>query len=281
MAGRARISNEPAPPPIIIKRVMAAPHAAHHGGAWKIAYADFVTAMMAFFLLMWLLGMTDEEKRKGLADYFTPTLIEYRQSSAGSDGILGGDSIVAADNYPHKAAQTGSRSIVIPRDVTGGQEEQRPVPEGGQRLAEISEAIQRALDADPALARQVRLTQTDEGLRIDLMDSADFAMFDSGTDRLEPRARQLVAGVGRAVAGQSGGLVIRGHTDSLPYARGVAMNNWRLSSDRAEATRATILANGVDPGRIVRIEGVADRQPFVRNNPRDPRNRRIAILLVG
>lgn len=113
------------------------------------------------------------------------------------------------------------------------------------------------------------------------MDSADFAMFDSGTDRLEPRARQLVAGVGRAVAGQSGGLVIRGHTDSLPYARGVAMNNWRLSSDRAEATRATILANGVDPGRIVRIEGVADRQPFVRNNPRDPRNRRIAILLVG
>ena len=281
MASRARITNEPAPPPIIIKKVMAAPHAAHHGGAWKIAYADFVTAMMAFFLLMWLLGMTDEEKRKGLADYFTPTLIEYRQSSAGSDGVLGGDSIVAAENYPHKAAQTGSGSIVIPRDVTGGLEEQRPTPEGGQRMAQISEAIQAALDSDPALARQVRLTQTDEGLRIDLMDSADFAMFDSGTDRLEPRARQLVAGVGRAVATQNGGLVIRGHTDSLPYARGTPMNNWRLSTARAEATRETIMASGVDSRRIVRIEGVADRQPFVRDNPRDPRNRRIAILLVG
>ena len=84
--------------------------ARHHGGAWKIAYADFVTAMMAFFLLLWLLGATDENKRRGLADYFTPTLIEYKQNSAGSNGILGGDSIVAADNYPHRAGQTGSRA---------------------------------------------------------------------------------------------------------------------------------------------------------------------------
>jgi chemotaxis protein MotB len=281
MASRARIANDPAPPPIIIKKIMAAPHAAHHGGAWKIAYADFVTAMMAFFLLMWLLGMTDEEKRKGLADYFTPTLIEYRQSSAGSDGILGGDSIVAAENYPHKAAQTGSGSIVIPRDVTGGLQEQRPTPEGGQRMAQVREAIQTALNVDPALARQVRLTQTEEGLRIDLLDSADFAMFDSGTDRLEPRARTLIAGVSRAIAAQTGGLVIRGHTDSLPYARGQGMNNWMLSTARAESTRATLLASGIGADRIVRIEGVADRQPFVRSDARDPRNRRIAILLVG
>ena len=281
MASRARIANEPAPPPIIIKKIMAAPHAAHHGGAWKIAYADFVTAMMAFFLLMWLLGMTDEEKRKGLADYFTPTLIEYRQSSAGSDGILGGDSIVAAENYPHKAAQTGSGSIVIPRDVTGGLQEQRPTPEGGQRMAQMEAVIREALDADPAIARQVRLTQTDEGLRIDLLDSADFAMFGNGTDRLEPRARTLLVAVTRAVLSQSGSLVIRGHTDSLPFARNRAMNNWMLSTARAEQTRATMLASGLDPARIARIEGVADRQPFVANDPRDPRNRRIAIVLVG
>ncbi|MEQ1688778.1 MAG: flagellar motor protein MotB, partial [Sphingopyxis sp.] len=92
--------------PIIVKKVIEAGHAAHHGGAWKIAYADFVTAMMAFFLLMWLLGMTDDEKRKGLADYFAPTLVEMRQGSAGSNGLLGGDSIVSADNYPHRAGQT-------------------------------------------------------------------------------------------------------------------------------------------------------------------------------
>ncbi len=106
--------------PIIVKKVIEEGHGAHHGGAWKIAYADFVTAMMAFFLLLWIIGATDEDKKRGLADYFTPTLIEYRQDSAGSDGILGGDSIIAAENYPHKASQTGSRAIVIPRDVTGG-----------------------------------------------------------------------------------------------------------------------------------------------------------------
>src|SRR4028119_918368 len=104
--------------PIIIKKVKKGGHAAHHGGAWKVAYADFVTAMMAFFLLMWLLGMTDEEKRKGIADYFTPTLVEYKQNSAGSNGLLGGDSLIAQDNYPHKAAQTGNPSIVIPKSAT-------------------------------------------------------------------------------------------------------------------------------------------------------------------
>src|SRR3982751_1740839 len=108
--------------PIIIKRVRKGGHN-KHGGAWKIAYADFVTAMMAFFLLLWLLGATDEDQRRGLADYFTPTLIEYKQNSAGSNGILGGDSIVAADNYPHRAGQTGSRAITIPRDTTGGVQE--------------------------------------------------------------------------------------------------------------------------------------------------------------
>ena len=121
MATRAKPGrNEPAPQPIIVKKVVEAAHDAHHGGAWKIAYADFVTAMMAFFLLLWIIGATDENKKRGLADYFTPTLIEYKQDSAGSDGILGGDSIISADNYPHRATQTGSRAIVVPRDVTGG-----------------------------------------------------------------------------------------------------------------------------------------------------------------
>ena len=118
MATRAKGRNEPEPRPIIVKKIVEAPHGAHHGGAWKVAYADFVTAMMAFFLLLWLLGMTDEQKRKGIADYFTPTLVELKQNSAGSNGLLGGDSLIAADNYPHKAAQTGNRSIVIPKATT-------------------------------------------------------------------------------------------------------------------------------------------------------------------
>src|SRR3954453_666115 len=114
---------QPTAQPIIIIKKKAAGHAPHHGGAWKIAYADFVTAMMAFFLLLWLLRATDPHKRRGIADYFAPTLIDYRQNSAGSNGILGGDSIVAQDNYPHRATQTGSRALTIPRDATGGSRE--------------------------------------------------------------------------------------------------------------------------------------------------------------
>ncbi|MEQ1725282.1 MAG: flagellar motor protein MotB [Sphingopyxis sp.] len=277
----AKIANDVRP--IIVKKVVEAGHAAHHGGAWKIAYADFVTAMMAFFLLMWLLGMTDEEKRKGLADYFAPTLVEMRQGSAGSNGLLGGDSIVSADNYPHRAGQTGSRSITIPRDATGGASEAaRRAAEETARLESIERAVTQRLRTDPSLrelVNQVRLMQTDDGLQIDLMEGADFAMFGSGTDQLLPRAQRLVAAVARSVATAPNRIIIRGHTDALPFRPGQAMNNWLLSSARADSTRAALAAAGVRDNRFSRIEGVADGQPLFRDNPADPRNRRIAITL--
>jgi chemotaxis protein MotB len=276
-------NSEPPPRPIIVKKIIQESHGGHHGGAWKIAYADFVTAMMAFFLLMWLLGMSDDEKRKGLADYFTPTLIEYRQSSAGSTGILGGDSIIAQDNYAHGATQTGSHSIVVPRDVTGGERDIRNTPEGGVRFAEIQQQIERRIAADAALrdlANQVRFTQSDEGLRIDLMDRADFSMFRLGTDQLLPQARALVEEVGRASANAGHSIIVRGHTDSRPYASGRSMNNWLLSSARAEATRAVLSRAGVRDAQFKRIEGVADREPLVAANALDPRNRRISITLA-
>lgn len=279
---KAAPSQEPPPRPIIVRKVVAAAHHAHHGGAWKIAYADFVTAMMAFFLLMWLLGMTDEEKRKGLADYFTPTLIEYRQSSAGSTGILGGDSIIADENYPHKAAQTGTRAIVVPRDVTGGTQELRPTEASEARLVEVQRSIERAIAADRAiagLAGQVGFTRDETGLRIDLVERADFAMFTLGTARFEPRARRLVGAVARAVASQPGTLIVRGHTDALAFANGSSAGNWLLSAQRADATRQALLLEGVSQRRIARIEGVADSDPVNRSDPYDPRNRRISITL--
>src|SRR3954465_12824304 len=118
-----RGKNEPEPRPIIVKKIYQEAHGGHHGGAWKVAYADFVTAMMAFFLLLWILGATTEKQRKGIADYFAPTLIEMKLKRAGSNGGPGGDSVVAKDNYPHKAAQTGSKSLTIPKDATGGASE--------------------------------------------------------------------------------------------------------------------------------------------------------------
>tara|TARA_E500000305_G_scaffold109663_2_gene115277 strand:+ start:139 stop:978 length:840 start_codon:yes stop_codon:yes gene_type:complete len=278
MASSPRSKNE-LPPPVIVKKVIAAPGAGHHGGAWKVAYADFVTAMMAFFLLLWLLGATEEKQRKGIADYFTPTLVKLRQESAGSDGLLGGSSITDVDNYPNRAGQTGTRSLTIPRDTTGG------INEGAMRKLTIeqlkSRLEEKLAESDDLqrLARQVRLVDTTEGIRIDLVDDADFSMFQLGTTVLTKDASYLLGAVAQAVDPQAGGLIIRGHTDALPWKSG-AGNNWALSAGRAEATRQALMRDGISATRIRRIEGVADRELLVRNNPDDPRNRRISILLM-
>ena len=277
-AGQKRGRNEP-PPPVIVKKVVLADGGGHHGGAWKVAYADFVTAMMAFFLLLWLLGATEENQRKGLADYFTPTLVKLREQSAGSDGMLGGDSIVSADNYPHRMGQTGTRSLTIPRDTSGG------VKEGATREKTI-EAMRKRLEEKLAasdkmqrLLRQVRLVNTTEGIRIDLVDDADFSMFQLGTTVLTGEATQLLDAIGHTVAPVNGGLTIRGHTDSVPWKNGGAGNNWALSAGRAEATRQALMREGVAQSRFRRIEGVADRELLVKDDPSDPRNRRISILM--
>ncbi len=271
--------------PIIIKKIIVAGHHVHHGGAWKIAYADFVTAMMAFFLLMWLLGMTDDVKRKGLADYFAPTLIEMRQNSAGSNGLLGGESIVSRDNYPHRATQTGTRSLTIPRDATGGPDSGSRAAQQAetQRLNGVEQAIRRQLESDQQLrelARNVRLVNTTEGLQIDLMEGDNFAMFALGTDQLQPRAHRLVQAVARSISAVNNAVIVRGHTDGLAYRSQRAMNNWMLSTARAEQTRALLVVNGVGGSRISRIEGVADREPLIAADLRDPRNRRISITLM-
>ena len=276
MASRAG-NNEP--PPIIVKKVIVQA-AGHHGGAWKVAYADFVTAMMAFFLLLWLLGATTEKQRKGIADYFTPTLVKMRQESAGANGLLGGSSITDADNYPHKAGQTGTKSLTIPRDATGGPKE------GGSRVKRVAQLQQRleqklaATEQLKRLARQVRMVDTTEGIRIDLVDDANFSMFQLGTTVLTGEAQALLQAIGQTVAPEIGGITIRGHTDSLPWRPGVSANNWSLSAGRAEATRQALMRKGIAEARFFRIEGVADRELLVRDHPEDPRNRRISILLM-
>jgi len=276
--------NVPPPRPIIVKKIIAAPHAAHHGGAWKVAYADFVTAMMAFFLLMWLLGATTEKQRKSIADYFAPTLVEMRQNSAGSNGMFGGDSIVSQDNYPNKASGVGNRSITIPKDSTGGANIMGgdPKAKDHKRFEDLKRALQVRIDSKPGMKRfvkNIRFTETREGLRIDIVDEADFSMFATATDRLSGDARDLIAEVARVAADLPNDLIVRGHTDSLAYAANAPMNNWLLSSARAEATRQALLVAGVPSSRFMRIEGVADREPYVPGNRFDPRNRRMSITL--
>lgn len=268
--------------PVIVKKIYEAPHAGHHGGAWKVAYADFVTAMMAFFLLMWLLGATTEKQRKALADYFSPTLVSSKQDSAGSTSFFGGDSITSVDKYPHRAGQTGTRSMTIPRDATGGPKEASGIGKDRAKFEDLRARLLHKLQSDKAMkrfARNLRFTETREGLRIDMVDEADFSMFISGTDILTPDAVQLLNRVADTIRELPNGIIIRGHTDAQPVSRGLGVNNWQLSAARAEATRAHLVRSALPQRQFIRIEGVAEREPYIPSNPYDPKNRRMSITL--
>ncbi|MES2095191.1 MAG: flagellar motor protein MotB [Pseudomonadota bacterium] len=280
------------PPKIIYKKIYIEGHGGHHGGAWKVAYADFVTAMMAFFLLLWILGATTEKQRKSIADYFAPTLVQLKENSAGSNGIFGGSSITDRDNYPNRAGQTGTRSMTIPVGTTGGNQvgsgekgslkNQALTSEDKKNFEDMKHRIMQAMQS-PALQRlanHVRFVQTRDGLRIDLVDDADYSMFALGTTQLVPEADKLIGMIAQTILKTENPIMIRGHTDNLGYGNPAAMNNWMLSTGRAEATRRRLAAGGIVEPRFYRIEGVADREPMIENAPGDPRNRRVSITLL-
>ena len=299
----------PVAPVIVIKKVMDDGHGGAHGGAWKIALADMMTAMMAFFLLMWLLGSTSEDQRKSIADYFKPT----SQSNvtmgklAGSNGILGGRSIVDPDGFPFSAKQTAAMERLTPKSE-GGPTENDPSPNSTERsdpsdpskmseeerkkiaeqqdqkaFEQLEKEIREKIEQNPRLANlkdQVNFTREKEGLRIDIIDKADFAMFGLGGVQMGPRAQQLVDEVAKSLLGTPNKLAVRGHTDSVPFANLDGRNNWSLSAERAEATRAQMEKRGIEGGRFARIEGVADTAPFNPNDPKDPRNRRMSVTVL-
>ena len=291
MAARAPHGNNQ-PPKIIVKKVFVEGHGGHHGGAWKVAYADFVTAMMAFFLLMWLLGATTEKQRKGIADYFTPTLVQLREGGAGSNGLFGGESIIDKDSYPHRATQTGTRALTIPVDASGGVQvgsgqqgslKQKLAAQDKKNFEKIARQVRAAIESNPRLnrlANHIRFVPTRDGLRIDLVDNADYSMFALGTTVFEPEADKLMGLIAESIKGTPNTIMIRGHTDSLAFQSATGMNNWLLSSGRAEATRQRLAQGGIPNDRFERIEGVAEREPYVEKDPTDPRNRRVAITLL-
>lgn len=286
-------------PEIIIKKVKGHGHG-HHGGAWKIAYADFVTAMMAFFMLLWILGATNEQQRKGIADYFTPTVIQM-QSSGGSNGLFGGRSVVAPDGSAQRPETPGRQATVQARpDASPPPAANRQSDSGSgsgsgsgsksagkahddARFDAVQARIEQKLAADPTLKGlqgQVKFVRTRDGLRIDLVERADFAMFALGTSAPTAAAGQLVQTVAGAIADTPNRLAVRGHTDALGFARAGRQSNWSLSTARADATRRLLAGAGIDMNRFRRIEGVADTDPFVKSDPADPRNRRISITLL-
>ena len=297
-------------PSITIKKIMDDGHGGAHGGAWKIALADMMTAMMAFFLLMWLLGASNADQRKSIADYFKPTSHSNVTMGklAGSDGILGGRSVIDPDGFPFSAKQTSSLNMVTPRSQ-GGPTENDPSPNGsdskesgqdgdpGKKSAAAAAAaadaanfekmekeIKEALAKNPKLDKlkdQVQFARDKDGLRIEIIDKADFAMFGLGTTTMTPRAQALLTEVSKTLAALPNKVAIRGHTDSVQFANTDDRNNWSLSAERAEETRKIIEKKGIPGNRFAKIEGVADTAPYNPNDPKDPRNRRISITVMN
>jgi chemotaxis protein MotB len=266
-------------PEVIVRKVRARHHGGHHGGAWKVAYADFVTAMMAFFLLMWLMGATNEDQRKGIADYFAPTVMQS-DKSGGSNGVLAGRSLEEPDGIAPHARRAGVNPVA-PFPAPNGARAPTRADEGQMR--QVESEIRMRLERDPglrALQAQIRFVHTPEGLRIELIDRADYSMFAMGTAQLDSRADALLRVVAEVIAPLPQRLAIRGHTDALPFGPGGSGNNWTLSSARAEATRQALARAGIDARRFARLEGVADTEPLIPGDPYDPRNRRLSVTLL-
>jgi len=298
----------PPEPPVIWKKVEEEGHAGAHGGAWKIALADMMTAMMAFFLLMWLLGATPEDQRQGIAEYFQPT--ELKESgmgeTSGSNGMFGGRSVIDPETMPMDPKQHSLIERVTPKteggagDDHGSSPDDKPNPKYGKNLSEaekqkiaeqaerekldkLEQEISENLSMNRQLAdlkNQVTFTREKDGLRIDIIDKANFSMFGSGNASMDKRAQQLISEVTKSLAGMPNKLAVKGHTDSTPFPDGSERTNWSLSIERSEATRRMLEAGGIGTGRITRIEGVADTAPFNTQNPADPRNRRISITVL-
>ena len=326
-APQAAPATEPVRP---IKKIIADDgHAGAHGGAWKIALADMMTAMMAFFLLMWLLGASNEDQKRSVADYFRPashSQIVFGELS-GSNGMFGGMSLVDTDGFPFSAKQTAMLERLTPKSEGGpgpdngdSQEERNregpqqdrpdtsPNKPSGQQLSgqnqgsgpgpsqtravkqdaanfdKVEQQLMQALAQNPALEKlkdQVSITRDAEGLRIEVLDKADFAMFGSGTSDMTPRGYDMLMQIAASIKDLPNKIAVRGHTDSRGFARDSLRNNWSLSTERADTTRQMLQTGGVNVNRFSRIEGVADTNPYVQNAPGDPRNRRVSITVLN
>jgi chemotaxis protein MotB len=269
---------------IVIRRVTKK-SGAHHGGSWKIAYADFVTAMMAFFLLMWLLGSTTQGDLQGIADYFnTPLRVALRGGSGAGDSssvIQGGGRDLTRSYGQVEKTDTPAKKRTV--NLQAAKAELKRQEE--KRLEDLKAKIESAIAQDPQLAefaKQIKLDITREGLRIQIIDDQNRPMFDTGKAVLKDYTREILHQIGHVLNDVDNRISLAGHTDAAPYALGErGYSNWELSADRANASRRELVAAGIDEGKIVRVVGLASSVPFVESNPLDPSNRRISIVVLN
>ena len=347
--------------PIIIKKKKKGHGHGHHGGAWKVAYADFVTAMMAFFLLLWLLNVTTDEQRRGIADYFDPA--SASRTTSGSGGVLGGLTVGTPGHMSSPSAEfslehavpgraepvedshtiasgevdepTDDPGEATPQDTAAAEPPDPEVDPGAaveetaeaaaeylsnfaqapageraeaiealreelgeqqfrqvmaqmehEQFTEAAEEIRAAMRANSGLAldefdSNLVIEEIPDGLRIQILDRDQAAMFQNGSAEMMGHTRELMRVVAEAIAPLSNEISISGHTDSQPFRDGSTYDNWDLSVDRANASRRTLVDFGIPPDRIANVVGLADTQPMFPENTADPRNRRISIVLLS
>ncbi|MFQ5972675.1 MAG: flagellar motor protein MotB [Alphaproteobacteria bacterium] len=280
---------------IIVKKVKGGGHP-HHGGAWKVAYADFVTAMMAFFLLLWLLNATTDEQKLGISNYFSPEAVSAGESGAGLP--LAGRSVATDGALNSSGGPAEGQAIVpMPPSPTLGNEldnpEDREIDE--ETLAELlaereqkqfeaaEEELRQAIQSVPSLAEladSLLVEQTAEGLRIQLVDQEQVSMFPLGSAEPQENTRRLARLIAEVVAKLPNRISVTGHTDALPYKGDNGYDNWDLSTDRANAARRLLVEAGLPGDRIAGIKGRSDTELLLPDDPTSPRNRRISIVLL-
>jgi len=271
--------------PIIIKRVKKGGHGGGHGAAWKIAYADFVTAMMAFFLLMWLLGSTAQGDLKGIADYFnSPLKVALTGGSGSGDSssiVKGGGSNLTRTNGAQKRGEQDAPTRTFNLQALRSEVESADLA----FMRDLQKRLEQTIDSSAKLQsvrRQLKMDATPDGLRIQIVDEQGRPMFDAGSAHVKDYMRELLHRIGQLVNEADARIVISGHTDASPYSGGErGYSNWELSADRANASRRELLAGGLREDRVVRVLGLGSSVPFDANDPLSPLNRRITVLVLG
>ena len=270
--------------PIVIKRPRKG-GAGHHGGVWKIAYADFVTAMMAFFLLMWLIGSTAKGDLNGIAEYFSTPLKVAMQGGSGSGDA---SSVVqgGGQDLSRSAGQVKRGDIEAKKRTVNLQAlpaEQEKIEQ--MRLEELKTQVERVIDASLNLRQyksQLLIDLTSEGLRIQIIDALSRPMFDLSSAELKPYAREILREIGRTLNGVENKISLSGHTDATGYAGGErGFSNWELSANRANASRRELVAGGMDESKVVRVVGLASTVLFDKADPNSPINRRISVVVMN
>jgi chemotaxis protein MotB len=270
--------------PIIVKRIKKVA-GGHHGGAWKIAYADFVTAMMAFFLLMWLLGSTAKGDLNGIAEYFkTPLKVAMQGGSGSGDSssvIKGGGTDISRKSGQVKKGET--EAVKKSYNLKAAQAELERLET--VKLKQLKNRLEVAIEANPTLRqfkRQLLVDITSEGLRIQIVDELNRPMFNLASAELQPYTKIILREIGMALNDVQNRVSLSGHTDAVQYANaGRGYSNWELSADRANASRRELIAGGMDEAKMLRVVGLASSVPFNNAEPNDPVNRRISIIVMN